>query len=171
MEMIKNKKDFIVIVDYAFEPKALTKLYKTISSIPYNNIIHVLGSCGGGRDKSRRPILGKIAGSGANYIVVSNEDPYDEDPEEIIKEVADGAIKAGAVLDKNLFKIVDRREAIKKALSLAKKNDIVLITGKGSEQAICVAQGEKIKWDDRKVVRELLSALKNFKEVKQSNDN
>jgi UDP-N-acetylmuramoyl-L-alanyl-D-glutamate--2,6-diaminopimelate ligase len=160
MEMIKNKKDFIVIVDYAFEPKALTKLYKTISSIPYNNIIHVLGSCGGGRDKSRRPILGKIAGSRADYIIVSNEDPYDEDPELIIKEVAEGAIKAGAVLNKNLFKISDRREAIKKALSLAKKNDVVLITGKGSEQAICVAGGEKIKWDDREVVRELLTLKK-----------
>jgi UDP-N-acetylmuramoyl-L-alanyl-D-glutamate--2,6-diaminopimelate ligase len=161
MEMIKSKKNFIVIVDYAFEPKAVTKLYKAINSIPHNNIIHVLGSCGGGRDKSRRPILGKIAGAGAKYIIVSNEDPYDEDSDLIINAVAEGAIKAGAVLNENLFKISDRREAIKKALSLAGKEDIVLITGKGSEQAICAAGGEKIKWDDRKVVRELL--LRNIK--------
>lgn len=160
MEMIDEGQDFTVIVDYAFEPKALTKLYESISLIEHSKVIHVLGSCGGGRDASRRPVLGKLAGARADYIIVTNEDPYDEDPELIMDAVARGAIKAGAKEYKNkkgnLYKIVDRQEAIKRALLLASKDDIVLITGKGSEQAICIAEGKKIKWDDRAVARELL---------------
>jgi len=72
---------------------------------------------------------------------------------------ATGAIENGKILDKDLFKIEDRREAIQKALKLAQKDDLVLLTGKGAEQYICVAQGQKIPWDDRKVVRELLKEL------------
>ncbi len=153
LERVKAGQNFTVIVDYAFEPKAVTKLYETIKLILHRKVIHVLGSAGGGRDKARRPELGKIAGAKANYVIVTNEDPYGDDPQIIINQVAQGAVKVGKKLDKNLFKILDRREAIKKALSLAKKNDIVLITGKGSEQAICLANGEKMKWDDREVVR------------------
>ena len=95
-------------------------------------------------------------------MVVTNEDPYDEDPEIIINQVLSGALDSSKILNKNLFKILDRREAIKKALSLAKENDLVLITGKGCEQAICVANGEKIKWDDRQVVKEELKLLTHF---------
>ncbi|MCF7795160.1 hypothetical protein K9M50_02275, partial [Patescibacteria group bacterium] len=107
-----------------------------------------------GRDKDRRPELGKIAGQNADYVIVSNEDPYDEDPEQIIKEVAKGAVNAGKIPKENLFEILDRREAIRKAISLAEENDIVLLTGKGSEQAICIADGKKFKWDERAVARE-----------------
>lgn len=156
MEMINEGQDFSVIVDYAFEPKAVTKLYETIKLLPHNQVIHVLGSTGGGRDRVRRPILGKIAGEGADYVIITNEDPYDEDPLVIIGEVAGGAENAGKRPNNNLFKILDRREAIRKAINLAKTGDIVLITGKGSEQAICVAGGEKIPWDDRAVAREEL---------------
>ena len=150
---------FTVIVDYAFEPKAVAKLYETIELIPHNKVINVLGSAGGGRDVARRPKLGKIAGEKADYVIVTNEDPYDDDPQIIIDQVAVGAEHAGKKIGDNLFKILDRRKAIKKALSLAKENDIVLITGKGSEQAICAADGEKIKWDDRAVVREEIERL------------
>ena len=163
LEKIEAGQNFTVIVDYAFEPKAIGKLYETIKLIPHQKIIHVLGSAGGGRDKARRPKLGKIAGAKADYVIITNEDPYDEDPQTIIEQVAKGAVKAGKKLDKNLFKILDRREAIKKALSLANKNDIVLITGKGSEQAICLANGEKMKWDDREAVREELRRMSNDK--------
>jgi UDP-N-acetylmuramoyl-L-alanyl-D-glutamate--2,6-diaminopimelate ligase len=90
---------------------------------------------------------------------VTNEDPYDDDPRVIIEQVAVGAEYAGKERNKNLFTILDRREAIAKALSLAKKGDIVLITGKGSEQAICLAAGRKMPWDDRQVVREELAKL------------
>lgn len=166
LEQISEGQKFLAIVDYAFEPKAVIKLYETldlIRSYPAisrsGKIIHVLGSTGGGRDKSRRAELGKIAGQNANYVIVSNEDPYDEDPLDIIKEVAKGAQAVGKELDKNLFMILDRREAIAKALSLAKDNDIVLFTGKGSEQAICLANGQKKKWDEREVVREELKKM------------
>jgi len=151
--------NFTVIVDYAYEPGALEKIYATILKLERNKIIQVLGSAGGGRDAARRPKLGKLAGEKADLVIVTNEDPYDDDPKLIIDQVAAGAEEAGKVLDKNLFKIEDRREAIKKALAMAGDNDIVLITGKGCEQAICVADGEKIKWDDRQVVREELVSL------------
>ncbi|MDD5291474.1 MAG: UDP-N-acetylmuramyl-tripeptide synthetase [Patescibacteria group bacterium] len=152
LEKIDQGQNFTVVVDYAFEPKAVAKLYETIELIPHSKIIHVLGSTGGGRDKARRPKLGALAGRNADYIIITNEDPYDEDPQVIIDEVA-----KGVKTKKEVFKILDRREAIKKALSLAKENDIVLITGKGSEQAICVADGKKIKWDDRETAKELLT--------------
>jgi len=155
-EKIDVGQNFTVVVDYAFEPRAVEKLYQTIELIPHNNVIHVLGSAGGGRDIARRPKLGKLAGEKADFVIVTNEDPYDDDPSIIIDQVATGAEHVGKKLDDNLFKILDRRVAIKKALSLAEENDIVLITGKGSEQAICIANGEKLKWDDREVVREEL---------------
>lgn len=160
LERICAGQDFLVVVDYAFEPNAVTKLYETIEAIPHNKIIHVLGATGGGRDSSRRPLLGKIAGERADYVIVANEDPYDEDPELIIEQVIVGAEKAGKVKNENLFKIIDRREAIARAISLTEPGDVVLITGKGSEQAICLANGEKMPWDDRVVAREEISKLK-----------
>jgi UDP-N-acetylmuramoyl-L-alanyl-D-glutamate--2,6-diaminopimelate ligase len=159
LEMINQGQLFSVIIDYAFEPVALAKIYETLELVPHKKIIHVVGSAGGGRDTTRRPKLGQIAGQMADYVIVTNEDPYDEDPRLIIDQVAVGAEHAGKVYDKNLFPILDRREAIAKALSLAKKDDIVLITGKGSEQAICLAAGRKMPWDDRVVAREELAKI------------
>jgi UDP-N-acetylmuramoyl-L-alanyl-D-glutamate--2,6-diaminopimelate ligase len=156
LEKINVGQNFMVIVDYAFEPHAVAKLYETVKTISHHKIIHVLGSCGGGRDASRRPLLGNLAGQNADYVIATDEDPYDDDPRLIIDQVAMGAENAGKKLEENLFKIMDRRLAIKKALSLAEVGDIVLITGKGSEQFICVAKGEKIAWDDRDVAREWL---------------
>jgi len=155
-----NNMDFTVVVDYAYEPQAVEKLYGIIKLIEHNHVIHVLGSAGGGRDIARRPILGKVAGEHADVVIVTNEDPYDDDPQIIIDQVALGAEKAGKKETKNLFKILDRREAIKKALQLAGAGDLVLITGKGCEQAICVAGGKKVAWDDRVVAREELEKLK-----------
>jgi UDP-N-acetylmuramoyl-L-alanyl-D-glutamate--2,6-diaminopimelate ligase len=158
LEKIPNDKGFTIIIDYAFEPNAVAKLYETVKAIPHSKIIHVLGACGGGRDRSKRPILGKLAGKNADYIIITNEDPYDEDPTEIINNVESGIMNHE--LGKNSWKILDRREAIKKALAMAGQNDIVLVTGKGSEQAICAEGGKKIPWDDRKVTRELLPELR-----------
>ncbi len=155
-EWIDLGQNFKIMVDYAPEPESLKQLYQNIKELDYQKLIHVLGSCGGGRDKARQPILGKMAGELADMVIVTNEDPYNDDPQEIIDNVAQGAIKVGKVIDKNLFKILDRKEAIKKALGLAEKNDLILITGKGAEQYICVANGLKIPHDDRQVVKELL---------------
>lgn len=151
-----EEKGFQVIVDYAFEPVALEALYNVVDIIKPKKVIHVCGSTGGGRDKGRRKPIGKLVGEKSNIFIVTNEDPYDEDPSEIIKQVSTGAQENGKKLDKDLFEILDRREAIEKAIGLAKKGDLILITGKGSEQAMCVKNGEMISWDDRKIVRESL---------------
>lgn len=166
IEFINQGQPFKVIVDYAFEPQAVSALYEIVKKINHQKVIHVLGSTGGGRDKSRRAKLGILAGSNADVVIVTNEDPYDEPPETIIDQVAAGALQAGKKLDKNLFKILDRRTAIHKALKIAKQDDIVLVTGKGSEQAIVVEKNKKIPWDDRRVVCEELSKLK-FKTQEQ----
>lgn len=160
LEFIETDENFKVIVDYAFEPVAVKALYETVSVLKPKKIIHILGSTGGGRDKSRRPELGKIAGINADIVIVTNEDPYDEDPELIIDEVAAGALSAGKKLQKDLYKIRDRRQAIKKALKLAKNEYLVLITGKGSEQAIVTKNNTLIPWDDREVIKEELKKLK-----------
>ncbi len=159
LERINEGQNFTVMVDYAFEPVAVGKLYETVAILEPNKIIHVLGSTGGGRDVDRRAKLGKLAGERADYVIVTNEDPYDDDPMEIIKMVAEGAEKVGKVKDENLFLIKERREGIKKAISLAGENDLVLITGKGSEQAIAGPNGKLIPWDDRKVAREVIKSL------------
>jgi UDP-N-acetylmuramoyl-L-alanyl-D-glutamate--2,6-diaminopimelate ligase len=119
--------------------------------------ICVLGACGGGRDKWKRPELGKIASRYCDEIILTNEDPYDEDPYQILLEIKSG------ILNSKISKIVlDRREAIKKALSLAKTGDVVIITGKGCEPWMCLAGGKKIPWDDRQIVKEEFKKL-NFK--------
>ena len=146
---------FKVIVDYAHTPDALRKVYQTLlnSKLKSQNskLICVLGACGGGRDKWKRPELGRIAEKYCDQIILTNEDPYDENPEKILEDIVKGAPKAQ--------KILDRKAAIKKALSLAKLGDTVIITGKGSEPWMCVEHGKKIPWDDRKIVREELDRL------------
>jgi len=147
---------FKVLVDYAFTPNALKKVYQTLREIKNERqetkMICVLGAAGGGRDKWKRPVLGKIAAKYCDTIFITNEDPYDEDPMEIINQVAEGTgLKAE--------KILDRREAIKQSLKQAKQGDIVIITGKGSEPCICIAEGRKIPWDDREVAREEFKKL------------
>jgi len=150
-EFIDCQQNFKVMVDYAPEPEALKQLYIAIKKLKYNKLIHVLGSCGGGRDKARQIVLGQMAGKMADVIIVTNEDPYDDDPQQIIDKVASGVKNKEE--NKELFKILDRKEAIEKALSLAGEDDLVLITGKGAEQAICVANNKKITHDDRQVVK------------------
>ncbi len=156
MEVVKAGQNFTFIVDYSFEPRALEKLYETISVIPHGRLIHILGSTGGGRDRSRRPLLGRMAAERADIVIVTNEDPYDEDPAQIINQVSAGAEMSGKVINDNLFKILDRREAIKKAVDLAQEGDLVLLTGKGAEQYICLAGGHKMAWDDREQARQVL---------------
>ena len=137
---------FKVFVDYAFTPNALEKVYQTLK--PQNTrMICVLGACGGGRDKWKRKVLGQIAAKYCDGVIVTNEDPYDENPIEIIDQVADG-------VGNKAKKILDRKEAIKKSLESAESGDVVIITGKGCEPWIVEAHGKKIPWDDREVVRE-----------------
>jgi len=156
MERIDEGQPFTVIVDYAPEPESFRKLYEVVAMMPKRRIIHVLGSCGGGRDTSRRPVLGRLAAERAQVVIVTNEDPYDDDPMSIIEDVAAGAREAGKRDEEDLFLDIDRGKAIDRAIALAEDGDLVLITGKGCEQAIAVANGRKIPWDDREAVRSAL---------------
>lgn len=150
-----------VVIDYAPEPEALKQLYKAVSSVPHARLIHVLGSCGGGRDIARRPILGKMAGETADLVIVTNEDPYDDDPAQIIDQVAAGAAAAGKKEGETLLKIQDRKEAIAEAMKQAQPNDLVLITGKGCETWICVANDRKLPWNERQAAEDgIRAALK-----------
>jgi UDP-N-acetylmuramoyl-L-alanyl-D-glutamate--2,6-diaminopimelate ligase len=142
---------FKVFVDFAFTPDALEKVYKTFNpsaSLRASKLVCVLGGTGGGRDKWRRPVLGEIANKYCKEIFVTNEDPYDEDPMEIINQVAKTAPRAR--------KILDRKEAIETAVKIAKPGEVVIITGKGSEPLMCLANGKKIPWDDRQIARDAL---------------
>lgn len=155
-EFINEGQSFLALVDYAPEPESFRKLYEAVAMLPKNRIIHVLGSCGGGRDRDRRPILGRLAAERADIVIVTNEDPYDDEPMEIIREVAAGASAAGKKEGENLFLILDRREALAKAVSLAAAGDLVIATGKGAEQAIMIKNGGKIPWDERVELRQAI---------------
>lgn len=160
MESIDEGQNFTVLVDYAHEPKSLEVALKATRKLVKDDskLIILLGAAGGGRDKTRRPKMGDVAGQLADIVVVSNDDVYDDDPQEIIDDIAKGAEMAGKVKDISLFTIADRGEGIKKCLSMAREGDLVLIAGKGAEQEIII-KGKKIPWDDREVVREELKAI------------
>ncbi|TSC82841.1 MAG: hypothetical protein G01um101420_23 [Parcubacteria group bacterium Gr01-1014_20] len=148
---------FQFIVDYAHTPESLEKFYQTVKEGPRQKtkLICILGSAGGGRDKWKRPAMGKIAANYCESIILTNEDPYDEDPKEILKDIRVGIGDGVLVLE-----VLDRREAILKAVELANAGDSVVITGKGSEPYIHVSDGRKIAWSDKGVAEEVLEMKK-----------
>ena len=152
VERIECGQNFTVIVDYAHTDDSLRKLYETF---PTSRKIAVLGSTGGGRDSWKRPVLGKIADEYCDEIIITNEDPYDEDPLKIINEVAHGVARHTPHI------IINRREAIAYAISVAHVNDTVLITGKGTDPYIMGPHGTKEVWDDAEVAREELQKILN----------
>lgn len=159
MEKIDEGQIFLVFVDYAHEKESMNAVLDTAKDLfgrDGGKIIVLLGAQGGGRDKAKRPALGEVSAKKADFVIVSGDDSYEEDPREICEDIAAAAEKFGKTRDKDLFVIEDRREGIKKALSLANKNDVVLITGKGAEQSIIIG-GKHYSWDDRVVVREELN--------------
>lgn len=157
MENIPNKRNINIIIDYAVTPDSLEKLYQLINHIntSRSKIIAVFGSCGE-RDRGKRPIMGEIVSKYADYIIVTNEDPYNEDPIRVIDEVASGIIDKTE--GENFWKILDRKEAIKKALILSKDGDFVIVTGKGAEETMAVGK-KRIPWNDRKIIEEELKSL------------
>ncbi len=162
-ENIPGRMEFIqktphqVVVDYAHTPDALEKVYEALSP-PAGKLICVLGSAGGGRDKWKRPEMGRIAAKHCNEIILTNEDPYDEDPQRILEDVEKGFLFYSQQT-MNYKLVLDRREAIRQALKLARIGDTVVITGKGAEPWMMLADGEKLAWDDRRVVREEIKKL------------
>jgi UDP-N-acetylmuramoyl-L-alanyl-D-glutamate--2,6-diaminopimelate ligase len=155
MERIDEGQNFNVIVDYAHEKQSITAALSAVENLKVEDskIIILLGAEGGGRDKAKRFSMGETVGKMADFVVVSNVDPYDDDPKLILEDIAGAVEGEGKIRDKDLFVIEDRRSGIAKALSLAKENDVVLITGKGAEQSITI-DGKSLPWDDRRVVRE-----------------
>lgn len=160
MEVIEAGQPFTVVVDYAHEEVGMKALMEAGQTMKKANakLITLLGAEGGGRDEKKRPVMGKIAGSSSYYVVVTNVDPYEDDPLQVIEDVAAGARSAGKKDGKDLFCIEDRRAGIRKALQLASEGDIVFVTGKGAEQSIVIG-GESSPWDDRQVVREEINKL------------
>lgn len=141
-----------VIVDYAHTPDALEKLLEAAKSVTKNRVILVFGATGD-RDKGKRPIMGGIASKYADRIILTDEESYNEDPHAIRDQVREGIEAAGG--GAKMSEIADRRDAIEKALSIAKKGDTILITGMGHEQ-FRIVDGKRLPWNDGDVVRELL---------------
>jgi len=143
-----------VVVDYAHTPDAMEKLLEAAKAITSNRVILVFGATGD-RDKGKRPIMGEIAARMADRIILTDDESYSEDPQTIRDEVMAGIESAGG--EAKTTELGDRRQAIEKALSIAKKGDIVLITGMGHEQ-FRIVNGKRLPWNDGDVVRELAGA-------------
>ncbi len=159
LEKIETGRGFSVFVDYAHTPDALEKVYGTLSD-GGSPLICVLGAAGGGRDRWKRPEFGKLASRFCREIILTNEDPYDEDPEAILTDIESGFSQIQNPKTK-IRKIIDRRGAIREALARARTGDVVIITGKGAEPWMMGPRGSRIPWDDREVVREELGGIQN----------
>lgn len=161
MEFVDEGQDFYAIVDYAYESVSLGNLYSFCRKLigPEKKIITTASSTGGGRDVARRFTNGEVAGKMCDYVVVTDEDPYDDDPMEIMNEVARGVASTGKKEGEEYWIVPDRRDGIAKVVSLAQSGDVILLTSKGAEQKMCIAGGKKIDWDDRAVLREALKQI------------
>ena len=147
-ETIQNNKGIHVIVDYAHTPDALENVIKTAKGFATNRVITVFG-CGGDRDNSKRPMMGKIADELSDIAILTSDNPRTEDPNKIIDDVLNG------MSSNNYEVIIDRKEAIKRAIEIAQKDDIILIAGKGHENYQIIGK-EKTHFDDKEVALEFL---------------
>ncbi|HKT38168.1 MAG TPA: cyanophycin synthetase, partial [Ktedonobacterales bacterium] len=148
---------FTVVVDYAHTADSLEKVLRALRPLTRNRLLVVFGSAGD-RDRVKRPVMGGVAAREADFAVITDEDPREEDAASILAEIAAGADAAGAREGEQYVCIVGRREAIVRALSMAREGDTVLLAGKGHEQSIVIGR-EKLPWDDRLVARDVLSEL------------
>lgn len=154
MARVDEGQDFTVIVDYAHTPDSFEKLFKDLRPVVKGRIIALFGSLGGG-DTGKRPLQGEIAGRYADEVIICQEDDRQEDPQQIMNDIADGALRAGKLKDKDLFLIHDRTEAIQVAMNHAQKGDTVLLLGKGHEKTQEDASGEH-PWDEMAVAKQAL---------------
>lgn len=149
VEFIDEGQPFTVVVDYAHTPDSLKALYE---AFPNKHRICVLGNTGGGRDRWKRPEMARIAETYCKEVILTDEDPYNEDPREVVEEMKRG-MKGDATI------IMDRKKAISHALHIATAGDVVLITGKGTDPYIMRRNGVKEPWSDATVTRDLLKNL------------
>lgn len=150
MQLIGSPEDSLGVVDYAHTPDGLEKLLQTISSSKRGRLLCVFG-CGGFRDKEKRLMMGEIAGRYSDYCIITNDNPRGEPPENIAQAIEKGLRPTGC----EYRIILDRYQAIKRAVSLADKWDIIVVAGKGHE-AYQISGAEKLPFDDRTVLKELL---------------
>ncbi|RYD05493.1 hypothetical protein N752_09105 [Desulforamulus aquiferis] len=150
-ELVDLGQDFAVIVDYAHTPDGLENILTTARQITTGRLITVFG-CGGDRDRTKRPIMGEIAAKYSDLPVVTSDNPRTEEPDKIIQDVVEG-VKKGAA---HYLVIADRRQAINRAIDLAKAGDVVVIAGKGHETYQIIGT-TKYDFDDRQVAVEAIS--------------
>ena len=149
-EMVPNKKEIPIMIDYAHSPESLQNILSAVKSYTRGKVISVFG-CGGDRDKTKRPIMGEISGRVADFTFITSDNPRTEDPEEIVKEIEEGIKKTKG----NYKVVVDRTEAIKEAINMATKLDIIVLAGKGHEPYQEI-NGEKFPFDERIIVNEII---------------
>jgi len=153
-QAVDQGQPFTVVVDYAHTNESLEAIYAAYKE---KTIIGILGACGGGRDRWKRPDFGRIAEKACKYVVLTNEDPYDEDPMQIIEDMEKGMTKEKEGV--SYIKILDRREAFSHAFAQAQNGDVILITGKGTDPFIMGPNGSKERWSDMEVARETLEKM------------
>lgn len=153
-ELVVNSGDYPVMIDYAHTPNSLSCILQAVKTYTKGRVICVFG-CGGDRDHEKRPLMGEVSGKNADYTIVTTDNPRTEKPEDIIKEIENGISKT-----KGKYEIiVDRREAIKKAISMMNKKDMVVIAGKGHEKYQEIGK-EKVPFDENEIIKEIFTELK-----------
>lgn len=153
-EIVDETANFKVVVDYAHTDDGLNKVLTTARELAEGRVITVFG-CGGNRDRAKRPKMGYVAGKLSDIVIVTSDNPRNEDPLQIIEEIEKGVLDSGKEKGKNFFVVEERQEAIKLAIELAKNGDMVIIAGKGHEQYQIIGD-RKIPFDDREVARKYL---------------
>mgnify|MGYP001002782959 CR=1 FL=1 len=149
-EQVSCGQDFAVVVDYAHTPDGLENVLKTAREVTKGRVITVFG-CGGDRDRTKRPLMGQVAGSISDYVIVTSDNPRSEPPKAIIADIEPGL----DCINKPYQVLIDRKEAINKAITFAQKGDIVVIAGKGHESYQIIGD-QVLDFDDREVARDIL---------------
>ena len=149
-ELVDNKKGLAIMIDYAHSPESLESILSAAKAYTRGKVISVFG-CGGDRDKGKRPIMGQISTNIADFTIITSDNPRSEEPAEIVKEIEAGAKKTKG----NYITIVDRTEAIKYAINMANKNDLIVLAGKGHETYQEI-NGVKKHYDEREIIKEVI---------------
>lgn len=150
----KTSTDATVYIDYAVTPDSFEVLFRALRPLTIGDLIAVFGACGD-RDSGKRPDLGTIAANLCDKVVVTTEEPYTEDPESIIDMIWEGVKETNKELNKNAFRITDREEAIKFALTHAGQGDVIVITGMGDQTSMTVGN-KHVHWSDREIIKKYL---------------
>ena len=152
-EMVENKLEIPIMIDYAHSPESLQNILQAVKSYTRGRVISVFG-CGGDRDSRKRPVMGEISGKIADYTIITSDNPRTENPEAIVSEIEEGIKKTKGKYEV----IVDRVEAITKAIQMANKTDIIVLAGKGHEPYQEI-NGVKHTFDERIIVNEIIGKL------------